>query len=263
MSVSLYRQDGFSLVELMIAVLLAGVMAAAVSAIYVSGIQQADNNQQQAQLNHNLRASLDLMLAELKRAGAYEIVFTSIANQAGFNAYLTNPFMQGVNNLALGGTCSSNICTCVTYSYDLNRDGQIGVSTNVGAALADPATENTANVEQFGFRLNNGALEMRRSRAAIANTGFDCTNTTGRWEDLTDPEVTIDDFDVRYIDENGTTQTGPELFDLTNDDGVCDPGDDCLDIRYLALSITGSLGDYTLTVTGRVRVRNDRLYSGS
>jgi|GEM_PF-1244545 len=255
------KQKGFSLIELMIAVLLSGVMAMAVSSIYVTGVQQADNNHQQAQLNHNLRASLDLMLAELKRAGSYVIDFTTISDQDDFSVYTANPFMQGVNNLTLGGSCTGNICTCVTYSYDLNRDSSIGVSTNPGATLADPATENTANVEQFGFRLNNGALEMRRSRAAIANTGFDCTSSTGRWEDLTDPEVTIDDFDVRYIDENGTTQAGPEQRDLTNSDTSCDPSVNCLEIRYLAISITGSLGDYSLSAAGRVRIRNDRLYT--
>ncbi|WP_028299647.1 prepilin-type N-terminal cleavage/methylation domain-containing protein [Oceanospirillum beijerinckii] len=255
------KQAGFSLVELMIAVLLSGVMAMAVSRIYVTGVQQANNNHQQAQLNHNLRASLDLILTELKRAGGYSVDFMTINNQNDFSVYTANPFMQGVNNLSLGGSCTGNICTCVTYSYDLNQDGSLGVSSNGGAALANPVTENTANVEQFGFRLNKGALEMRRSRAAIANTGFDCTSSTGRWEDLTDPEVTIDDFDVRYIDEAGTTQAGPEQIDLTNGGVSCGPGANCLEVRNLAISITGSLGHYSLSAAGRIRVRNDRLYT--
>lgn len=254
----LYRpQRGFSLVELMIAVLLSGVLASAVISVYVSVIAQADNNNQQAQLNHNLRASLDLIVSELRRAGGYDAgaIFDVNAFTA---AYTNNPFTIAAHNLALG-SCSVNVCDCVIYSYDLNRDGLVGVSTNPAATLADATIENTANVEQFGFRLNGGMLEMRRSRSTIANTGFDCTSSTGMWQDLTDPEITIDDFNIRYIDESGSTLAAPVQIDIGNGDGVCSVGETCFEVRNLDVEISGSLGEFSLTVSSRVRVRNDRL----
>lgn len=255
----LYRQQrGFSLVELMIAVLLSGVLASAVISVYVSVIAQADNNNQQAQLNHNLRASLDLIVSELRLAGHYQIPFPNDIN-AFSTFYTNNPFTEDVHNLALGGSCSANVCDCIVYSYDLNGDSMVGVSTNPAATLANPGFENTANVEQFGFRLNAGMLEMRRSRSAIANTGFDCTSSTGMWQDLTDPEITVDDFEIRYINESGTTLAAPVQLDINNGDAVCSIGETCFEVRNLYIEITGSLGEFSLTVSSRVRVRNDRL----
>jgi hypothetical protein len=196
------------------------------------------------------------MVSELRRAGGHEAGV--IADEDEFTtSYTNNPFTSDGHNLALG-SCSSNICDCVIYSYDLNRDGLVGVSTNPAATLVDVDIENTANVEQFGFRLNGGTLEMRRSRSAIANTGFDCTSSTGMWQDLTDPEITIDDFKIRYISESGGTLAVPILLDIGNGDGICSAGETCFEVRNLDVEITGSLGEFSLTVSSRVRVRNDR-----
>lgn len=251
------RQQGFSLPELLIVMVLGTLLMSAVINTYLSTLNSTNQNNQQAQLNHNLRASIDLISSELKRAGG--IVRPLALNSASFTQYANNPFMMGNNNLTLGGTCAANICDCVTYSYDRNQDGLVGVSPTVGATLQ--TNEAISAVEQFGFRLNAGALELRRSRANITNTGFNCTNATGSWEDLTEPEVTITDFSLSYVNAAGTVIATPEQLDITNTDNTCETGTNCLETRNIAISITGSVGDYSLTVSSRVRVRNDRLFT--
>lgn len=241
------QQQGFSLPELLIAMVLGVLLVSAVINAYLATLNSTNQNNQQAQLNHNLRASLDLISSELKRAGG--IVRPLALDSAQFSQYGSNPFMDSTSNLTLWNAadntlnCTNNLCDCVTYSYDRNLDG-------------DPYN---GGMNHFGFKLQNKGLKMRKGGAVASGDVLNCSN--GQWEGLTEDEVEITSFTLSYINAAGTVIAAPEQLDITNTDTTCESGTNCLETRNIAISITGSVGDYSLTVSNRVRVRNDRLFT--
>ena len=245
------RQQGFSLPELLIAMVLGVLLVSAVINAYLATLNSTNQNNQQAQLNHNLRASLDLISSELKRAGGIRPLALDISSLdiASFAQYGSNPFMDSTSNLTLWNAsdntlnCTNNLCDCVTYSYDRNLDG-------------DPYN---GGMNHFGFKLQNKGLKMRKGGAVAFGDILNCSH--GQWEGLTEDEVEITSFTLSYINAAGTVIAAPEQLDITNTDTTCESGTNCLETRNIAISITGSVGDYSLTVSNRVRVRNDRLFT--
>src|SRR5690606_4366763 len=80
---------------------------------------------------------------------------------------------------------------CILYSYDIDEDGGKG----------------TGEFESFGFRLNDGAIEMR-----TAGDGHACD--TGTWQDVTDSSVTITDltFTLTYVDESDLVDADSTMY---------------------------------------------------
>lgn len=248
------RQSGFTLPELLISLVLGLTLVGAVMSAYLTTLKSSGDNNEQAQLNHNLRASLDLILSDLKRAGG-----VTEALSVASTKYATNPFMRDKNNLQLGGTCNANVCDCVIYSYDLNNDAKVGVGTS--ASNLDVANEETDEPnEQFGFRLSDdGRVQLRKGRANSAVSSFSCDAGGGSWESLTEDDVQITQFSVSYIDSAGNVIAEPGAINIPDGD-PCASGDACIEVRNLEVTISGSKDEFSQTVTGRVRVRNDRYF---
>lgn len=249
------RQSGFTLPELLISLVLGLTLVGAVMSAYLSTLQSSGDNNEQAQLNHNLRASLDLILSELKRAGGV-VEAISVAS----SEYADNPFMLTKNSLQLTGSCAANSCDCVLYSYDLNSDGSVGVGNN--ATNPDVANGELIGVpnEQFGFRLSDDQrLQMRKGRSSNAISGFSCDANGGSWESLTEDDVQITQFSVSYIDRDGAVIASPEAINIPNGN-ACGSGDTCIEERNLQVTISGTKDEFSLTVSGKVRVRNDRYF---
>jgi len=240
---------------------------------------------QATRLNQQLRGTLDLMTKDLQRAG--------YVNWSGAGAWVwdedgpvTNPYTDDDD----GGTPVYNIldfyeaavprinefgqvrlfsfatpgdastaasacttdCECILYSYDIDGNGALS----------------TGDFELFGFRLNDGAVEMRTA-------GNDHTCSTGTWQDVTDDnlEITSLGFTLLYVNDPATgdatvypIQSGASL----GPNVACVPGagalldDKCLWRRKVAISISAQLAAdnaVQLALNTDVKVKNDYFQS--
>lgn len=131
------RQNGFSLVELMISITVGMLVLAGVVKIFSDSMGSNVDTLKTTRLNQELRAIMDIMSNDIRRAGYW----AGAAAVVGAN----NPF----STITINGTND-----CILYSYDEDSS-------------ADAAVPST---EQLGFRLNAGAIEMR-SNAALCDAG--------------------------------------------------------------------------------------------
>ncbi|WP_086479776.1 PilW family protein [Oceanospirillum sanctuarii] len=240
------KQNGFTLPELLISLVLGLTLVGAVMSAYLTTLKSSGDNNEQAQLNHNLRASLDLILSDLKRAGGLGDDSLPATQTALQNLYANNPFNDSVSNLRLWDCNGANECSCVTYSYDEEGDND---PYNAGGAM-----------NHFGFKLSGDRLQIRTGSVVAAGgahpgCGYDAALNT--WESLTEDDVQITQFAVSYIDGNGNILAAPTAINIP-DGNACSAGDICIEERNLQVTISGTKDEFSLTVTGKVRVRNDR-----
>lgn len=149
------RTTGFSLIELMIAMVVGLIILGAVLTFTVSMIRAYSENIRSTRLTQDLRTGMNVMVRELRRAGFDSTSVTRV---------LTDENPSTFNAMTVTGNC-------VTYEYD----------RGVGGAGGTPAA-----TEVRGIRLNSttGALQMIATGAAV-----DCAGTGAGWVDVTDPSI--------------------------------------------------------------------------
>lgn len=104
------RSRGFSLVEMMVALVLGLVVTGAVIALVVAIIHSDRRTLQSTRLNQELRATLALIAGDLRRARAVDDPLT-MAMQAGGNPYQ-----------AISASMLSADDGCIVYGYDADED---------------------------------------------------------------------------------------------------------------------------------------------
>jgi Tfp pilus assembly protein PilW len=104
------RQSGLTLVEIMIAMVLAIIVMGAVITIFVTTVKSSTENIRMVHLNQELRFLVGLMSDELKRAG-----------------YSANPGNDVFRN-TLNWDAASN---CLRYAYDADGDGVLANDENL------------------------------------------------------------------------------------------------------------------------------------
>lgn len=234
----LHRQKGVSLVELMIGMAIGLLIVAAAASVYVTTVRGGADTLRSAKLNIELRSAMDIMVAEIRRAG-----------YIGFNvntSLSTNPFMQANTNLTLVGS------DCILFAYD--ADGNNAANTS----------------DQFGFKKNGAKVSMRLGGIA-PSTSAGCNVANDSWESITDDSSIIVDtltFAVTYQCLNAQTGagsanqaciTGNAIYDAASTAAV---KSDLVEIRNVTISLVGHHKDDTLTrmsLSQSVRVRNDRI----
>jgi type IV pilus assembly protein PilW len=102
--VRLIKQQGVTLIELMIALILALIITGAILTIFISNVKSSSENVQMMQLNQELRAAMNFMSDELKRHG--------------YDADADGSLMDTLS--VSGGN------DCVVYAYE---DASAGVAT--------------------------------------------------------------------------------------------------------------------------------------
>ena len=211
-------QRGLSLIELMIGLAIGLFITAIGGALLASHVRENRSLLLEARLMQDLRTAADMITRDLRRAG-YWAGATSAVWSPGVTAVISNPY----------GAVSPSSAASDAVAFRYSRD----------------STENNAvdSNEEFGFRLNSGAIEMRLG--------------AGGWQALTDAgTLTVTAFSVT---------TGVERIPLegacskacTAASTACPPQQE---VRNLALLITGrSVTDALVTrsVRSRVRLRND------
>lgn len=144
------RQQGFSLIELMIALALGLMLVAGVISLFMATINGNSGLAKTHRLESELHAGMGLMVRDLRRAG-YD---GSATPQPNF----VNPF----SSITVGAYAGEAADSCILFSYDLNSNGVVDTG-----GIKD---------ERFGYRLKQGVLQMRQN-------GLDCT--TNGWSDVT------------------------------------------------------------------------------
>lgn len=167
------NQSGFSLTELMVGSTVGLLVLAAALHLYALNVRATADTLRVSRLNQELRATLELLRGDLRRAGYW-------AGEPGFVQPQDNPFQAPGNDIVLGHAVDEDADSCILYGYDANGDRRVGI----GPSGTADATTSTDNLEQFGFRLRNGQVQMR-------NGGSPFTCAGGSWQAISDPDTAI------------------------------------------------------------------------
>lgn len=259
MSVQFRRAAGFSLVELMVALVAGLIVMGAVLAFTVSSVRANSDYVKTARLTQELRNVSDHVTDELRRAGYDE----SAMNYIGSNsASAASPFSPMLINTTTGANC-------VIYAYDREP--------------GTPGVVDTADGEIRGIRRSTatlgstvvGVVEVAESTSTVTPTcsgaNPDYTqyppscNTASGWCPLSDPRVV----DVTTFTMSKTADCGT--------DGTCGTADDTshglqtvsavtgffpMEIRELKVSVTAALrsdASISRSVVSNIKVRSDCL----
>lgn len=166
------RATGFSITELLVACALSGLLISIVASYAAQSHIALSSLQHATSLEEDMRALKSTISQHLGRAG-----FIKEAN-------MLSPFIalasghSPASNVVLGERSTEPSNSCITFSYDKNKDGAISHSQG----------------ELFGYRLNNKAIEYRVN-------GNTCEQ--GGWFDLTDPEtLSVTQFSANRIQKS-------------------------------------------------------------
>ena len=241
------KQKGFTLIEIMIAMVLGLIVIGGALSIYISTIRGSSNTVKSTRLNHDLDSALQLMTNDIRRAGFW--------GGAVVNADVRiNPFMLGNANIQVP------IASCILYTYDSDGDGLLDDSSLDGNTTG--TDEDTS--EFFGFRLVDGTVDMRSSK--VADTTGDCTGSG--WEAFTSPNVdatTLTFSTTPYKCLNVTTNfsDNKSCASVVTDTNLS-AGDEAVEIRQIDIRLIGQvLNDNGVTkdISSKVKVRNNRVFT--
>jgi len=251
-------QRGVSLIELMIGIVIGLVILAGVTNIWLNTIMSSSDTLRQSKLNQELTTLMSVMSSDIMRAG--------ITGNLNYTNPQTNPFNQ-VDNTALevidnrvdnAQVTWANAATggsCIVYSYDRNLDG------------------NVDDVEVLGFRLNNGAVEMRQNPEGSGPDPDSCADADGTWIPVTDSRIiTITTLNFAFDNSQCINTREPNGV---NEDGDADTdeademdcytaapatGDVTVEARQIDITLAGQLvsdASINLSMEQSVRIRND------
>lgn len=244
------NQQGMTLIELLISLAIGQVLTGAMIVIYVTSVKGNIDNIKNSTLNQDMNAMLRLINRDVRRAGYWAAV-------PGTDDLSVNPFMSDTNDFFISEKTGETTNSCVMYSYDLDKDKLVDVGASATSAPFNTAPYDIGNVEQFGFRINGTAMQMRTGLASASESNFTCDS--GAWTTITDnkTEITAVTFSqtIQYLNVTNSAACSPST---TN---CCTSGQACQHIRSVNISITGRLADddkVVKTVTARTRIRNDK-----
>lgn len=181
----LRRCQGFSLVELMVAMVAGLLLVAAVSALFASVVRANKTALQVSRLNQEVQAITDMMARDIQRAG-----YDSASASAGFLTGTASLFkFDSVADLMSETATGSGLYRCIRLSYDDNDSGaldgnetyvynysssdkgvRLGTSCTTGSLLS---TDNTIEITNLTFSLLTGSVATGARTIRIAIDGRD------------------------------------------------------------------------------------------
>ncbi len=169
-------QKGFTLVELMIAGTISLIVLSAILTVYSATAQHTTSQLARADLRQQLYTLSNLIAADIRRSGywAFDPLIVSPAE---------NPFEYPENRLRSGALDGEPAASCLLFSYDLDSDGRVGKGQCRRSGCNSESDDD--NVEQFGFRLNEGRIQARFG-------GAEPSCDSGNWQAVTTPGIVID-----------------------------------------------------------------------
>ena len=234
-------QTGMTLVELMIASVIALIALSSVITVYSATAHHSSQQLQQAHLHQQLHGLLHLISSDLKRAGYWSFSPKLLAPSA-------NPFQNPANQVRVQSYAGENPDSCILFAYDMDQDGLVGVGRCDDSGCASQTDDD--NVEQFGFRLRDARVQSR-----YGGTDFDCES--GYWQTVNDPDIEI----TRLRFEQRS-----HCLNLVENDRDCTPESAQLIQGGIEILLDGRLSnkpDTGITFSQWVRIRNDLLREGN
>lgn len=249
------HQAGISLVELMIGSVVGLIVIAATIATYIAIARSGSEILASAKLNAELRAAMDMMVRDIRRAGSWTATLTSRGDGGNPFTLRTGALITDIN-IFDGGKV-------IEFSYN-------------GSFLA------SANGTVFGYRLDDKAIKTLQcnievSPSTLCNTGAIINNTTNVWKRLSDENNLI-------IDSLTFQTSGSRCLNLTKAGQnwvspagstvpACDPSttgyvaatnDRLFEKRQIKVRLVGKLKsreDFTMALEQSVLLANDRIFN--
>jgi len=280
----LARKNGFTLIELMIAMMLGIIVVGGAMSMYISTIRTSADIVKSARLNYDLDTTMQLMVNDLRRAGYWGGAIISGSN----DFLLENPFSDtnttvNIRTVAAPTTDPTpNSGDCILYSYDADGNGKDEDLSNPGNDKDGNAITVIASTEYYGFKLEDNAIKIRYSGS---NT-TDCDN--GLWERITDEDtIKITHLEFNFLPiaaQTASTGVHPALPALTASSRCLNSSLAATHADYISNSIncTNAVTDNILgqrrvinihlsgyvkddvtlkSLSMSVHIRNDRLYT--
>jgi type II secretory pathway component PulJ len=245
--------QGFSLIELMIALVAGMIVVGAVLAFTISSIRANSDFVKSTRLMQELRNTSDFVTAELKRAGYDESAMDYVANPTASAASLFAPILVNTSNPN---------ANCVLYAYDRSGGRAGKVDGDRGELRGIRRTTATIGTSTFGV------IEVAESTSTAtpacdgASPDYSVypvtCNTTSGWCPLSDP---------RTLNISALTIYAPTAIPVGNNThGIqtipAGSGFNAMQLRELQVTITGNLtndASVTRTVRSNIKVRADCL----
>ncbi len=158
------RNRGFTLIELMVALVLGLVVIGGVMGVFMSTYQANAQNIKAVRLNEEMRAVMALMSRDIRRAGVRSFAW----NATTPNWFVTNYFAAtGANWVVTRYDSTAPVKSCALFAYDTNGNNALD------------------NVDRMGYRLNptTGAIEAYNHTAG----GWVCNGAS--WQPVTDAKI--------------------------------------------------------------------------
>lgn len=249
------NQLGVSIVELMVGIAVGMLIVAGVTAAYITTMRGGTDTLRSAKLNQTLRASMDVMVNDIRRAGFWGTATTT-----------ANPYT------VRGGGSQTDIAIhnsggCILFAYD---------ATHLAGNTPTPSTTPLSIPESadfFGFR-NTSSEIITRQGNSDGNFTADCSGTSG-WQGFTDSnDVIIDTLSFSFSGSRCLNETtGDTWMSASATTPACEnaaaagyvapvSGNRLIEVRQVNITLAGHLTAdpvMSISMTQPVRVRNDRI----
>jgi prepilin peptidase dependent protein B len=247
------KQNGFTLIEIMIALVIGLIVVGGSIAVYITTIRGSSDIARSARLNHDMDSALALMVNDIRRAGYWGGAMVGSDSR-------DNPFtVSGTTDLQIPSS------SCVLYTYDADIDGPDPNTT--GIKTPTDLTDDVDSDEYYGFRLNSGNIQMRSSNIACNAGGWSSLNIS---EGSDQVEITNLAFTESFkclrkrlgaedVSYDTTCAAAAAAGNIATDDRI-------IETREISIAMTGRVSrdtTVTKTLTDRVKIRNDRIFTQS
>jgi prepilin peptidase dependent protein B len=229
------KQTGFTLIEIMVALLIGLIIVGATFAIFITTITSSSDIAKSARLNHDLDSALALMVNDIRRAGYWSGAIVGSDSR-------TNPFTQQ-NNTDLQIPSAG----CVLYTYDANANGAVDAD------------------EYYGFQLSGTDVQMRSSNIACGANGWQTLNISEGSEQV---EVTLLTFTKSFKCLRKRAGVADQSYGTTCDaaaaGGNLVAGDGVIESREIIIALEGRVKNdpaVTKKLAGSVKIRNNRIFT--
>jgi prepilin peptidase dependent protein B len=218
---------GFSLIELMVALVLGLIVSIAIVAFTMSSFRSNGQFVLSARLTQELRNTMDLMTRDLRRAGYNQDAMKSVGGGS------TSPFAPMLLQ-----------ADCVIYAYDRDggTNGALDVANGEVRGLRRKTVKvNNVDVGVIEYAQSSGATKPKCDGATADYTKFPpACNTASMWCSLSDPSI-LNITGLTFTDKRTTVGSS-------------------LALRDIGVKLDGQLRNdttFTRTVDTSVRIRSD------
>ena len=157
------RNRGFTLIELMVALVLGLVVIGGVMGVFISTYQANAHNIKSVRLNEEMRAVMSMITRDVRRAGGRDFDWNATVNW-----YVSaNPLATNVSWAVSDTADATDACLRLAYAVSASE------SNYIGYRLVD----------------NSDGKRVVQMFYAAATSGWSCGDTSNKWQAITDPEI--------------------------------------------------------------------------